>query len=110
MRPIHFWTKARVRTGASLTLLVIALCAPSSSRADCRHPGNRPTFALGIDAFRLDAPPADPASSPAPKPCDGPQCSGKSAPPMTPAPQGLRIIKVFCSKHFGQVVIIPAAT
>ncbi|WP_435008609.1 hypothetical protein P12x_005818 [Tundrisphaera lichenicola] len=75
------------RAGAFLTLLAIALAAPSTSRADCRHPGDRPSIGLDVDAFRAEAPSDDLAPLPPPKPCDGPQCSGKTASPMTPAPQ-----------------------
>ena len=85
MRPTHPRHKAWAGAGAFLTLLAIGLCAPSSSRADCRHPGDRPAIGIGIDALRPDGPPGDSKSVPPPKPCDGPQCSGKSAPPMTPA-------------------------
>ena len=70
--------------GASLTFLAISLIAPASAKAGCEHPADRPS--IGLDAFRLDgSKTADQA--PPPKPCSGPSCSNKSAPPTTSAPQ-----------------------
>src|SRR5580658_4597388 len=71
MRPTRLRTMAWARIGASVMLLLIVLCAPSTSRADCRHPGDRPAIGLGIDAFWSDAQSTD-LGSPSkskPKPC-----------------------------------------
>ena len=77
---------ARTIAGAFLTLLAIGLATPSA-RADCQHPADRPAIGVGIVANPIDEPSKDLGAIPPPKPCDGPQCSGKTAPPMTPAPQ-----------------------
>ena len=87
MRPTRRGLNTRAGAGAFLTLLAIGLCAPSIGRADCRHPSDRPAFGIEFDALKADASPGDLGAIPPPRPCDGPQCSGKTAPPMTPAPQ-----------------------
>ena len=70
--------------GASLTFLAMALIAPDSARAaSCDHPIDRP--GIGLDAFRLDGSKAT-DQLPPPKPCTGPSCSNKSAPPTTSTP------------------------
>ena len=80
---------AKAIVGASLTLLAMAWLAPGSARAaSCDHSAERPSIAL--DSLRLDgAPAAGQHQAPRPKPCDGPSCSNKSAPPpvSTSAPQ-----------------------
>jgi hypothetical protein len=71
--------------GASLTFLVMSLIAPALARAGCEHPVDRPS--IGLDAFRLDGPKTTTNQVPPPKPCSGPSCSNKSAPPTTSTPQ-----------------------
>ncbi len=88
MRAIPPRHRAWAGVGAFLTLLAIGLVAPGSARADCSHPGDRP--AIAGDLFGLDARPADLPTrdqAPRPKPCSGPQCSGKSAPSPSTVPQ-----------------------
>lgn len=74
--------------GAFLTLLALGWCAPRPAEAGCDHRADRPGFAiepaLAAAAFAPDASPAAPRPKPAP--CDGPQCSGKSAPPASTVP------------------------
>ena len=75
---------AKALAGAFLTLLAAGLLAPSSAKAGCEHPADRP--AIGLDALGLDdGPKSD--QLPPPKPCSGPSCSNRSAPPTTSAPQ-----------------------
>ncbi len=79
------WTgRARSGVGAFLTLLAIGLLAPPSAPGDCSHPGDRP--ALGGDLFGPGLGPVDVPLAPVPVPCTGPQCSGRSSPPLAPSP------------------------
>ena len=71
--------------GAFLTLLALGLLAPAPSLAGCDHPGDRPAISGDLFGLGLDRPAAP---APAPKPCSGPQCSGKSGlPPASATPQ-----------------------
>ena len=83
MRTTRPRRRAKAFAGAFLTLLAIGLLAPVSAKAGCEHPSDRP--AIGLDAFGTDGPKSD--QLPPPKPCSGPSCSNKSAPPTTSAPQ-----------------------
>ena len=87
MLPIPRKSRAWPVVGAFLTLLAIGWCAPPRVEAGCDHPADRPGF--GIDLPPGDATAGEPRPTPRPKPaaCDGPQCSGKSAPPATTEPQ-----------------------
>ena len=78
-----------MRLGALVALWVAALAAaPRSSRADCSHP-DRPAIGVsvggeaGAGGWESRISPAEPEK---PKPCSGPQCSGKSAPAPATAP------------------------
>ncbi len=87
MRAISPLRLARVFVGASLTFLAIGLFAPDSAKAaSCDHPSDRPSIAL--DAFAKRGGSMAPVDhAPRPKPCSGPSCSNKSAPPSTSSPQ-----------------------
>jgi hypothetical protein len=77
---------ARAIVGASLTFLAISLFAPGSVKAaSCDHPSDRPS--IGLDAFKIDGSLTTSDQFPRPKPCNGPSCSNKSAPPSTSSPQ-----------------------
>lgn len=87
--------RSGLRLAALLALSAVALVGtPRSSRADCSHP-ERPSLALDLGGVGRDlatlagsiaSPPRiDPTSPERPKPCSGPQCSGKSAPASSPA-------------------------
>jgi hypothetical protein len=70
--------------GASLTFLAICLFAPGSAQAaSCDHPSDRPS--IGLDLLKIDGAltTREQDQAPRPKPCNGPSCSNKSAPPST---------------------------
>ena len=84
--------------GAWLTLLAIGLLLPAPTQADCSHRADRPAIDLdrapasGRDELAAAIRPVEPI--PAPQPCTGPQCSGKSAPtPATVAPPAPPVVE-----------------
>lgn len=93
-RPTH---RRGMRCAALLTLVSVALGgAARSALADCSH-RERPVLAIDLGSTPVPtlvprsewiAPslPIGPTTPERPKPCSGPQCSGKSAPVSGPAP------------------------
>ena len=63
----------------------LAIVPARTARADCSHP-ERPAFGIDLTPDRAADPGAriTPTAPAAPKPCSGPQCSGKSAPSSAP--------------------------
>ncbi|WP_435018115.1 hypothetical protein TA3x_000060 [Tundrisphaera sp. TA3] len=85
--PFSSSTRARIIAGASWTLLMIGLCAVGGkdAKADCAQDSrHRAAIDLG-DPFAEGAGRQD-AAPKAPKPCNGPSCSGNPATPTTSAP------------------------